>query len=150
MKPEIHPSYQDVVFMDSSVNPPYKVLTRSTRTSEEKIEWEDGNSYPLIRVEISSASHPFYTGKMKLIDTAGMIDRYRQRYGLKADEEDEEASGEAPEAEAPAEEPAAETPAAEALAEEPAAQAPVEEPAAEAPAEEPATEAPAEAATSDS
>jgi large subunit ribosomal protein L31 len=127
MKPEIHPSYHDVVFMDSSVNPPYKILTRSTRTSEEKIEWEDGNSYPLIRVEISSASHPFYTGKMKLIDTAGMIDRYRQRYGLKADEEDEEVSGEAPAAEAPAEEPAA-----------------------QAPAEGPTAQAPAEAATSDS
>ncbi|MBR85288.1 MAG: 50S ribosomal protein L31 [Rhodospirillaceae bacterium] len=81
MKPEIHPTYQDVVFMDSSVDPPYRVLTKSTRTSEEMTEWEDGNSYPLIRVEISSASHPFYTGKMKLVDTAGMIDRYNQRYG---------------------------------------------------------------------
>jgi len=99
MKPDIHPDYQDVVFMDSSVNPPYKILTRSTRTSEEKIEWEDGSSYPLIRVEISSASHPFYTGKMKLVDTAGMIDKYRQRYGLKNEEEEEET----PTEEAPAE-----------------------------------------------
>ncbi len=93
MKSDIHPRYQDVVFMDSSVNPPYKILTRSTRTSEEMIEWEDGSSYPLIRVEISSASHPFYTGKMKLVDTAGMIDKYRQRYGLK--DEEEETSAEA-------------------------------------------------------
>ena len=84
MKKDIHPQYHDVVFMDSSVDPPYRVLTKSTRTSQEKTEWEDGNSYPLIRVEISSASHPFYTGKMKLVDTAGMIDKYRQRYGMKS------------------------------------------------------------------
>jgi large subunit ribosomal protein L31 len=95
MKAEIHPEYQDVVFMDSSVDPPYRVLTRSTRTSEETIEMDDGKIYPLIRVEISSASHPFYTGKMKLVDTAGMIDRYRQRYGLKGEEGASE--GDAPE-----------------------------------------------------
>ena len=100
MKPEIHPSYQDVVFMDSSVNPPFKILTRSTRTSKEMIEWEDGSSYPLIRVEISSASHPFYTGKMKLVDTAGMIDRYRQRYGLKGEDDTEESPSEDAPAEA--------------------------------------------------
>jgi large subunit ribosomal protein L31 len=100
MKPEIHPEYQNVVFMDSSVTPPYRVLTRSTRTSEESIEMDDGKSYPLIRVDISSASHPFYTGKMKLVDTAGMIDKYRQRYGLKGDEEEvsvEESSAQADE-----------------------------------------------------
>ena len=119
MKLEIHPSYQNVVFMDSSVDPPYKVLTKSTRTSEEMIEWEDGNSYPLIRVEISSASHPFYTGKMKLIDTAGMIDRYRQRYGMESGQASEDEAAPAPEAhqveeapvaaDTPAEEPAAES-----------------------------------------
>ena len=111
MKPEIHPQYQDVVFMDSSVDPPYRVLTKSTRTSEEMTEWEDGNSYPLIRVEISSASHPFYTGKMKLVDTAGMIDRYRQRYGMQGgNAEAEEAAPAAEEAaEAPAESAEAET-----------------------------------------
>lgn len=92
--------------MDSSVDPPYRVLTKSTRTSEEMTEWEDGNSYPLIRVEISSASHPFYTGKMKLIDTAGMIDRYRQRYGMQGGEEAD--GSEDANAEAPAEETAAE------------------------------------------
>ena len=80
MKPEIHPSYQDVVFMDSSVDPPYRVLTKSTRTSEEMIEWEDGNSYPLIRVEISSASHPFYTGKMKYVDSAGRVEKFQKKY----------------------------------------------------------------------
>ena len=117
MKLEIHPSYQNVVFMDSSVDPPYKVLTKSTRTSEEMIEWEDGNSYPLIRGEISSAAHPFYTGKMKLIDTAGMIDRYRQRYGMESGQASEdEATPEAHRveethvaADTPAEEPAAES-----------------------------------------
>jgi large subunit ribosomal protein L31 len=99
MKAEIHPEYQDVVFMDSSVAPPYRVLTRSTRTSEETIEMDDGKSYPLIRVEISSASHPFYTGKMKLVDTAGMIDRYNQRYGNKSEEAAEETPTEAASAE---------------------------------------------------
>ncbi len=93
MKPEIHPDYHDVVFMDSSVDPPYRVLTKSTRTSEETTEWEDGNSYPLIRLEISSASHPFYTGKMKLVDTAGMIDRYNRRYGVSGGEADTDAAG---------------------------------------------------------
>jgi large subunit ribosomal protein L31 len=100
MKSEIHPVYQDVVFMDSSVDPPFRVLTKSTRTSEETIEMDDGKSYPLIRVEISSASHPFYTGKMKLVDTAGMIDRYNQRYGKKSEEAAEAAPTEAAPAEA--------------------------------------------------
>ena len=85
MKPDIHPEYHDVVFMDAGVTPPFQVLSRSTRTSEETIEWEDGNTYPLIRVEISSATHPFYTGKMKLIDSAGMVDRFRRRYGMTDD-----------------------------------------------------------------
>ena len=83
MKPEIHPEYHDVIFEDSSADPPFRVKTRSTRTSEETFEWEDGNTYPLIKVEISSATHPFFTGKMMLIDTAGMVERYRRRYGIK-------------------------------------------------------------------
>jgi len=90
MKPDIHPEYREVVFLDSSTTPPFKVLTRSTRISEETFEWEDGKTYPLIRVEISSASHPFYTGKMKLVDTAGMVERYRRRYGLGGEEPGEE------------------------------------------------------------
>jgi len=89
MKPEIHPDYHDVVFEDSSAKPSFRVKTRSTRTSEETIEWEDGNTYPLIKVEISSATHPFYTGKMMLIDTAGMVERYRRRYGIKSTEDSE-------------------------------------------------------------
>jgi large subunit ribosomal protein L31 len=82
MKPDIHPDYNEVVFEDSSATPPFRVKTRSTRTSQETTVWEDGNSYPLIKVEISSASHPFFTGKMMLIDTAGMVERFRRRYGL--------------------------------------------------------------------
>ena len=88
MKLEIHPEYHDVVFEDSSADPPYRVKTRSTRASEETIEWEDGNTYPLIKVEISSATHPFYTGKMMLIDTAGMVERYRRRYGQVSDSDE--------------------------------------------------------------
>ena len=88
MKTEIHPEYRDVIFEDVSANPPFRVKTRSTRTSEETIQWEDGNTYPLIKVEISSATHPFFTGKMMLVDTAGMIERYRRRYNLAVPEEE--------------------------------------------------------------
>lgn len=80
MKPGIHPEYRKVVFSDTSTD--YKFLTGSTIKSNETIEWEDGNTYPLIKVEISSASHPFYTGKQKLVDTAGRIDKFRRRYGM--------------------------------------------------------------------
>lgn len=90
MKPDIHPEYRDVIFEDVSANPPFRVKTRSTRISEETIEWEDGNTYPLIKVEISSATHPFFTGKMMLVDTAGMVERYRRRYGIESEEEGEE------------------------------------------------------------
>jgi len=86
MKSEIHPDYHDVIIEDSSAKPPFRVKTRSTRTSEETTVWEDGETYPLIKVEISSATHPFFTGKMMLIDTAGMVERYRRRYGQSSDE----------------------------------------------------------------
>jgi large subunit ribosomal protein L31 len=88
MKTEIHPEYRDVIFEDVSADPPFRIKTRSTRTSEETIQWEDGNTYPLIKVEISSATHPFFTGKMMLVDTAGMIERYRRRYNLAVPEEE--------------------------------------------------------------
>ncbi len=90
MKPDIHPEYRDVIFEDVSANPPFRVKTRSTHTSEETIEWEDGNTYPLIKMEISSATHPFFTGKMMLVDTAGMVERYRRRYGIEDGEEEKE------------------------------------------------------------
>ena len=78
MKADIHPTYRDVVFQDVTAN--FAILTRSTLSSKETIKWEDGNEYPLIKVEISSASHPFYTGKQKTIDTGGRVDKFRKRY----------------------------------------------------------------------
>ncbi len=81
MRNDIHPDYHPVVFVDSSAE--FSILTRSTMSSSETIEWEDGNTYPLVRVELSSASHPFYTGKMKIVDTAGRVERFERRYGKK-------------------------------------------------------------------
>ena len=79
MKEGIHPEYRPVVFQDTSSD--FKFLTRSTIETGETIEWEDGNTYPLARVEISSASHPFYTGKQILVDSGGRVERFRRRYG---------------------------------------------------------------------
>ena len=78
MKADIHPQYRDVVFQDVTAN--FAFPTRSTLSSKETIKWEDGNEYPLLKVEISSASHPFYTGKQKLVDTSGRVDKFRKRY----------------------------------------------------------------------
>ena len=82
MKAGIHPDYRDVVFQDVTTD--YQFLTRSTLGSKETIKWEDGNEYPLIKVDISSASHPFYTGKHKVIDTSGRIDKFQKRFGKPA------------------------------------------------------------------
>ena len=81
MKADTHPKYNPVVFQDVSSN--FAILTRSTMTSKETIKWEDGKEYPVVKVEISSASHPFYTGKQKTIDTGGRVDKVRKRYGAK-------------------------------------------------------------------
>ena len=81
MKAGIHPEYRDVVFQD--VTSEFKILTRSTLSSKETVKWEDGNEYPLIKVDISSATHPFYTGKNKLMDTSGRVDKFRKRYAQK-------------------------------------------------------------------
>jgi large subunit ribosomal protein L31 len=78
MKADTHPEYREVVFQDLSSD--FAFLTRSTVHSNETIKWEDGNEYPLIKVEVSSASHPFYTGKHKLMDTGGRVDRFKRRY----------------------------------------------------------------------
>jgi len=79
MKKEIHPKeYSPVVFKDISND--YTFITRSTAQTKDTIVWEDGKEYPLIKVEISNTSHPFYTGKMKLVDTAGRVDKFRNRY----------------------------------------------------------------------
>ena len=77
-KQELHPKdYRYVVFSDDAAN--FSFLTRSTAKSEETIKWTDGNEYPLVRVQISSASHPFFTGEEKIIDTEGRVDRFKAR-----------------------------------------------------------------------
>lgn len=82
MKPEIHPkNFRKVVFKDMSCD--YSFLTQSCVDTKETIKWEDGNEYPLFKLEISSKSHPFYTGKQNLVDTAGRIDKFMKRYGKK-------------------------------------------------------------------
>jgi large subunit ribosomal protein L31 len=79
MKNGIHPgNYRFVVFQDMSNGTSF--LSKSTAPSKENIKWEDGNEYPLIKLEISNTSHPFYTGKMKLVDTAGRVDKFMNRY----------------------------------------------------------------------
>ena len=82
MQPGIHPAYGPVVFRDKSAGSAF--LTRSTATSDQTIVWEDGSTYPVIDVEISSASHPFYTGNARVVDTAGRVERFNRRYGLTA------------------------------------------------------------------
>ena len=79
MKKDIHPEdYRLCVFKDMSTE--FAILTKSCAETNETIKWEDGNEYPLVKMEISSDSHPFYTGKTKLIDTAGRIDKFKNRY----------------------------------------------------------------------
>jgi len=79
MKKGIHPKeYRFVVFQDMSNG--YQFMTKSTVNSKESITWEDGKEYPLIKLEISHTSHPFFTGKMKLVDTAGRVDKFKSRY----------------------------------------------------------------------
>jgi len=79
MKASIHPKYRPVVFLDAAAE--FSFLTKSTIETDETIEWEDGNTYPLAKVEISSASHPFFTGQMRIVDTAGRVERFERRYG---------------------------------------------------------------------
>lgn len=83
MKPGIHPAYGPVVFRDRAAG--HAFLTRSTVTSDKTITWEDGSTYPVIDVEVSSASHPFYTGNARVVDTAGRVERFNRRYGLTAE-----------------------------------------------------------------
>lgn len=79
MKKGIHPNYREVVFQDASAN--FAFLTRSTIKTNETIKWVDGKEYPLVRLDISSASHPFFTGKMKFIDTTGRVEKFQRKYG---------------------------------------------------------------------
>lgn len=78
MKDGIHPTYRDVVFHDLSCD--FKFITRSTVQSRDKIEFE-GKEYPLVKIEVSSESHPFFTGKHKIVDTAGRVDKFRKKFG---------------------------------------------------------------------
>ena len=78
MKKDLHPQYNEVVFWDLSGD--FKFLTKSTMSSSEKITWEDGKDYPVIKIEISSASHPFYTGKKMFLDQAGRVEKFNKRY----------------------------------------------------------------------
>jgi large subunit ribosomal protein L31 len=78
MKEGIHPNYREVVFHDVSAD--YKFITRSTLSSRETINFE-GKEYPLVKIEVSSESHPFFTGKHKIVDTAGRVEKFRQKFG---------------------------------------------------------------------
>jgi large subunit ribosomal protein L31 len=79
MKKDIHPkNYRLVVFKDMSND--YTFITKSTVNTKDTIVWEDGNEYPLVKLEISHKSHPFFTGKMKLVDTAGRVDKFMSKY----------------------------------------------------------------------
>jgi large subunit ribosomal protein L31 len=79
MKKDIHPKdYRSVVFKDMSND--FAFLSKSTIKTKDTIKWEDGNEYPLVKLEISSASHPFFTGKVKLVDTAGRVDKFMNKY----------------------------------------------------------------------
>jgi large subunit ribosomal protein L31 len=79
MKKDIHPNYREVVFIDAAAN--FSFLSRSTVKTNQTIQWSDGKTYPLVRLDISSASHPFFTGKLKLIDSTGQIERFRKKFG---------------------------------------------------------------------
>ncbi len=95
MKKDIHPdNYRTVVFKDFSSGDAW--LSRSCAPSKETIEWEDGNEYPLVKLEISSYSHPFFTGKMKFVDTAGRIDKFNKKFAKSrfAKKEEEESESE--------------------------------------------------------
>ena len=78
MKKDIHPQYRPVVFQDVSAGTSF--LTRSSIPSKDTVQWEDGNEYPLVKVDISSASHPFFTGKQKFVDTAGRVEKFQRKF----------------------------------------------------------------------
>jgi large subunit ribosomal protein L31 len=81
MKESIHPNYREVVFLDTSCD--FGFVTRSTVATSETIKWKDGKEYPVYKIEISAESHPFYTGKQKIMDTAGRVDKFKKRYARK-------------------------------------------------------------------
>jgi large subunit ribosomal protein L31 len=81
MRQGIHPDYREVVFLDTTSE--VKFITRSTLKTSDTIQMEDGKTYPLIKIEVSSASHPFYTGKNVFLDTAGRVEKFNKRYSKK-------------------------------------------------------------------
>ncbi|GAA2945222.1 type B 50S ribosomal protein L31 [Streptomyces enissocaesilis] len=91
MKPDASISYHEVVFRDRAAG--YAFLTRSTATSENTIEWDDGSTYPVVDVEISSESHPFYTGRARTLDAEGRIAQFERRFGQEGKGEQEGKSG---------------------------------------------------------
>ena len=92
MKEGIHPDYHAVIFQDTSTG--HQFMTRSTMKSKETVKWEDGREYPLIKVDISSASHPYFTGKMKYVDAAGRVEKFQKKYNWKRKGQDEAAAAE--------------------------------------------------------
>jgi large subunit ribosomal protein L31 len=81
MKKDIHPNYRDVVFLDVSID--YSFMTKSTVRTSDTVKWKDGKDYPLYKLDTSSESHPFYTGTQKMVDTAGRVEKFRQKFGSK-------------------------------------------------------------------
>ncbi|MGQ5523609.1 type B 50S ribosomal protein L31 [Chitinimonas sp. PSY-7] len=82
MKAGIHPEYNEVIFFDASVD--FKFLTRTTMKARgsETMKWTDGKDYPVVRLDVSSESHPFYTGKQKIVDTAGRIEKFKNKFSM--------------------------------------------------------------------
>jgi len=89
MQSDIHPNYRPVVFRDPGAD--FSFITRSTVETSATVMWEDGNEYPVASVELSSASHPFFTGQMRIVDTAGRVERFERRYGRRRKDGDEAA-----------------------------------------------------------
>ena len=81
MKKDIHPDYREVVFLDVSID--YSFMTKSTVRTSDTVKWKDGKDYPLYKLDTSSESHPFYTGTQKMVDTAGRVEKFRQKFGSK-------------------------------------------------------------------
>ena len=81
MKKDIHPNYREVVFLDVSID--YSFMTKSTVKTSDTVKWKDGKDYPLYKLDTSSESHPFYTGTQKMVDTAGRVEKFRQKFGSK-------------------------------------------------------------------
>ena len=92
MKTGIHPQYQAVIFLDTASN--HAILSRSTIDTKgrETMKWEDGNEYPVVKVEVSSESHSFYTGKQKIVDTAGRVERFKRKYTSRSKKKTEPAA----------------------------------------------------------